>query len=386
MKIVQYCQHVLGVGHFFRTLEICRALSDHDVILLTGGAAVDVPLPDHIREIRLPALMMDGDFKRIFTTEPGRSVEAVKAERAAMVRRVVNGLGAEEAPDLLLVELYPFGRKAFRFELDPVLADIRSGALPPCKVVCGLRDILVEKKDPDAYEKRVVRTLNAGFDAVLVHADPLLVRLEESFTRVDEILPPVAYTGFVTPKPEPGARERLRAELGLAPDQHFIVGSVGGGSVGEPLLRALLAAFRKMADDGRLQLFTGPFMDDAAFAALRAEADGERIRIARFTNDFLDYLAAADLSVSMAGYNTSMNLMAARVPALVRPFARNREQRLRAERLAAFGGMRILADDDLEPSRLADIMAGMLARRERPQPRLNLNGAAETARWLETHL
>jgi predicted glycosyltransferase len=41
MKIIQYCQHVLGIGHLFCSLEISRALSDHEVILITGGPPVD---------------------------------------------------------------------------------------------------------------------------------------------------------------------------------------------------------------------------------------------------------------------------------------------------------------------------------------------------------
>jgi predicted glycosyltransferase len=45
MKIIQYSQHVLGIGHFMRSLEISRALSDHEVILVTGGVPVDTHLP-----------------------------------------------------------------------------------------------------------------------------------------------------------------------------------------------------------------------------------------------------------------------------------------------------------------------------------------------------
>jgi predicted glycosyltransferase len=59
-----------------------------------------------------------------------------------------------------------------------------------------------------------------------------------------------------------------------------------------------------------------------------------KILVSRFTPDFLSYLEAADLSVSMAGYNTCMNILAAKTPAIVWPFSQNREQRLRAERLA----------------------------------------------------
>ena len=62
---------------------------------------------------------------------------------------------ADFEPDVFFVELYPFGRKAFEFELAPVLGAIRDGRLPPCRVACGVRDILVEKRDQAAYEARV---------------------------------------------------------------------------------------------------------------------------------------------------------------------------------------------------------------------------------------
>jgi predicted glycosyltransferase len=85
----------------------------------------------------------------------------------------------------------------------------------------------------------------------------------------------------------------------------------------------------------------------------------------------------------MAGYNTTMNLLAARVPALVWPFAQNREQRLRSERLEAMGALQLLEDADLEPSRLAALMGRMLERAERPAAGLDLDGARATARWID---
>ena len=386
MKILQYCQHVLGVGHFFRTLEILRALSDHEVILVTGGDRVAADLPPHVREVHLPALMMDADFKALHSGDEAASVEAIQAER----KRRLFEIFEETAPDLFLVELYPFGRKKFRFELDPVLAGIREGTLPPCRTACGLRDILVEKDDAASYENRVVKTLNRWFDALLIHADPKLIRLEETFSRVADLDVEIVYTGFVTPKPAPDARGRVRVRrsLGIGEDEKLIVASAGGGKVGAPLLEATLAAFPLMdgAENARLQVFTGPYMGDDAVDRLRSRAGG-RVSVSRFTADFLSHLAAADLSVSMAGYNTSMNLLAARVPALVRPFAQNREQRLRAERLIGLGAaMRVLEKEDLSPDRLARLMADELGRRERPEVPVDLDGAARTAQWVEEQL
>jgi len=99
--------------------------------------------------------------------------------------------------------------------------------------------------------------------------------------------------------------------------------------------------------------------------------------------DFLSYLAAADLSVSMGGYNTTMNILASGTPALVWPFGQNREQRLRAGRLADLGAIRVLEDEDLHPDRLAVIMNQWISRSMRPTIHINLNGAANTAKWIE---
>jgi predicted glycosyltransferase len=378
VKIVFYCQHVLGIGHFFRSLEICRALDRHEVILVTGGTDVNVSLPRQVSEVRLPALGMDRDFKGL-RASGGEDLETIRQIRRERILSVFD----TERPELFLIELYPFGRKAFRFEIDPVLEAMAAGRLPPCGVVCSVRDILVEKEEQRRHETRAVDMLNRYFDAVLVHADPKLIRLEETFGRLSEISVPLIYTGFITPMPAADSRKRIRSALGLADRDRLIVASAGGGSVGAPLLEAAVVAFGRLGllNASRLLVFTGPFLPEEDFDRLRHMA-GEGVAVERFTPDFLDVLAAADLSVSMAGYNTTMNLLAAQVPALVWPFGQNREQRLRSERLESLGALRILRDEELAPAALAACMEGMLMRPGRPSVELDLNGAQTTARWI----
>jgi len=110
-----------------------------------------------------------------------------------------------------------------------------------------------------------------------------------------------------------------------------------------------------------------------------------RARVDRFTTDFGAYLAAADLSISMGGYNTTMNILAERVPALLWPFSRNREQGLRARRLADRGLLTVLQDTDLEPDRLAALMEHKLAHPNRPDVKINLDGVANTVRAIEAY-
>lgn len=378
MRVLFYCQHVLGVGHVFRSLEIVRALAGHEVVMVTGGAEIDIDPPANMRLEQLPGLMMSPDFKTFIPAEPGADLDEVRARRLDRFRAVM----AQCRPDILLVELFPFGRRAFRFELLPILKGVRAGEWGRCKTACSLRDILVEKPDPAKYARRVLDMLNPHFDLVLVHADPTLVTLDETFPAVAEIAPPVRYTGYVAAKPASGAGHALRRELGLD-DTPLIVASAGGGQVGNELIRAAIRASSRISIPHALHAFTGPYAPDADHARCQAlAAEHPHLTVRRFTSRFPAYLDAADLSLSLGGYNTTMNLLAANTYGFILPFTQNREQAMRTSRLEQRHAVGLLTPADLDPARLATRIAQALTRTATATP-LNLDGAAATARLLE---
>jgi len=381
MKIIFYCQYVWGMGHLVRSLEFARALAGHDVTLVAGGQEMEMDLPAHVNLVRLPTLYMDELFTTLIAGEPGRGVAAIQQDR----RKILQGLFEGRRPDVFIVELYPFGRSMFGFELDPLLEDIRRHRYGPVRTVCSLRDILVEKKDPAAYEKRVLKKLNTGFDLLLVHSDEHLLRLDDTFSRVADIEIPVFYTGFITRPADPAAGGRLRRELGLAAGDKLIVASAGGGRSGYRLMGAVIEACRLLGDRQpiRLEAFAGPFMEADEYESLaRRSAPGLRIR--RYTRRLVDYLWAADLSVSLAGYNTCMDLLATGVVSLVCPYSRQQEQPLRVEKIKDFVPLGVLTDEDLDAAGLSRRLERMLSRSRRPGPApLNLDGARQAARFLE---
>jgi predicted glycosyltransferase len=380
MNIIFYCQYVWGMGHLVRSLEFARALSGHNVTLIAGGQKVEVDLPDHVQLVRLPVLTMDEKFTRLIPGDSGQSIEQIQQER----KNRLYSLLEKKQPDLFIVELYPFGRSIFGYELEPLLADMRAGQFGHVKAVCSLRDILVEKKDPPAYEERVLGKLNRYFDALLVHSDAGLLRLDETFTRVGDINIPLVYTGFITQHATPGAGSRMRRELKISPDQKLIVASAGGGRSGYRLLTSVIDACELLRErlPFRLEVFSGPFMDSEEYKKLSARsAPGFRIR--RYTKRFLDYLSAADLSISLAGYNTCMNLLVTKVPALVFPYWRQQEQPMRADKIKKYLPMKVLNETEMQPASLSRHIAQMFQQnRIVDGVPIDLDGAANAARFL----
>ena len=379
MNILFYCQHVLGVGHFFRSIEICKALRKYSVTLVLGGPAENLPIPEGIDIVQLPCLMMDKDFSELSPCEEETSLDQIKETRKDQLISLVKSL----KPDIFLIELYPFGRKAFRFELEPAIEAARDLS---CSVFCSLRDILVEKKKQSKYEDRVVNILNHSFDGLLVHSDPTILPLAKTFGSIDKISIPIVYTGFVAKKELTESSISVRTRHNLAADDHLIVASAGSGAVGHNLLKAVAESVQHTKTPNlQLVIFTGPHMDEAEFEGINQYSfKYKNISVHRFTPHFMAYLSEADLSISMAGYNTCMNIMTTMTPALMWPFSQNREQRLRAELLG--GPITVLNDTDLSPGKLAETIDQKLAPSE-PQPvaEVNLDGAKNTAQWIESY-
>jgi predicted glycosyltransferase len=379
MKVAYYCQHVLGVGHFYRSLEICRTCAiDHQVTMIIGGPDVSCNEPG-LSFLQLPGLRMDSEFNSLVPCEPGTDLEEIKRRREEQLLQFIG----RYQPDCLIIELYPFGRKAFRFELEPLLKSVRERNTP-CRIYCSLRDILVEKTEGlEKFEQRAVDSLNTFFDGLLVHGDREIVTLDQTFGKLDQVKVPVHYTGYVTPKPNAHSRERIRSILSLNPDQKLVVASIGSGSVGAELLQAVVEASAFFSDRENifLQLFTGPYLANDLFDTL-LESQSRLIKVQRFTDDFVDWLGAADLSVSMAGYNTCMNTLAAGVPGLLYPFGQNREQRMRVEKLTTSSSINLLQKKDLAPPQLARLIESTIEKQRAPSP-VDLNGAYRTKQIIE---
>jgi len=81
-----------------------------------------------------------------------------------------------------------------------------------------------------------------------------------------------------------------------------------------------------------------------------------------------------------------MNSVTTRMPALLWPFSQNREQRLRAERLADRGLLTMLKDEDLLPDCLAALMDQKMTQSTRPTVTIDLDGAANTVTCIDNWL
>ena len=365
-RVLFHVQHLLGIGHLQRSLRIAEALTARGiaVTLVQGGPPVPeiVPASD-IDVVQLPAIrardasfaLVDGDGNPV-----GDGLRAARRDR-------LFAAFAEARPDAIVIEGYPFARRAFRFELDPLIA---AGRAAGSRIICSVRDLPTVRDDPERHRDIVARVL-ADFDAVLVHGDPSFIPFDAPFPPAAWIADRLVYTGYVATPARPVAEP--------VPEGEVLV-SVGGGAAGQALLAAALEARRQgCLGRRRWRILAGATPTDAKFAALQAAAPPDTV-IERFRNDFPALLHHCHVSVSQAGYNTVLDIIAARARAVLVPFSAEREteQSIRAEHLARLGAAELVRESELTPARLAAAIERAAGREPVPLA-IDTDGAARSA-------
>lgn len=392
-RLIFYCQPVLGLGHLVRSLALLRGLPEFEIWFVNGGRPLSAELrrmvPENVQVVDLPALEADHNFQELLPVAPsaGPTVVAPAGPQQPSIemiwerrREILLELLERVAPEILLIELYPFGRLKFDAELRPLLEAAQACPRTP-RIVCSLRDILVAKRDQTGFEQFAVATANRFFDLILIHSDPRFQRLDATFQPLDQLTCRVEYTGYVTRPLGPVDQARRGGEPG-------IIASIGGGRVGVELLWSTIRASRLLQPTlpHRLKIFTGLYLPETDLRELSAECGRDRqIEVQRFTPDLALEMSRASLSISLAGYNTCMDIIVAGVPAIVLPFTGNNnlEQTQRAQKLSGLGLVQIITPDDLDATRLAELMERALSRPQtRSSPDLDLGGVEKTARIL----
>jgi predicted glycosyltransferase len=202
----------------------------------------------------------------------------------------------------------------------------------------------------------------------------------------------VEYTGYDVQHKKEAATQAAGPGNTLRPT---IVVSNGSGACpsGHLLMESVLRAAPLL--EGTLPhefyFFAGPLMSEEVYQRLGVLASLGRnvrnVRFSRYTPDLPGELRRAKLSVSMAGYNTVIDILSTQVPALVYPVTANgdQEQSLRARKLEKMGALNVLDELRLEPTRLALEIRQALHRRP-PQVTLNLAGAKNSSFLIQKHL
>ncbi len=357
-RVLFYVQHLLGIGHQRRGATLTRAMQDAglEVTYVSGGHGIPNLDLGGAGLVQLPPVRaVDLYFKKLVDEFDQPIDDAWRGRR----RDALLAVWDRVRPHVILLELYPFGRRQMRFELLPLLDAALAAPHRPV-IACSVRDILVAPPKPERLVEMLER-VEHYFDHVLVHGDPDLIPFDATFPHAAEIAGKLHYTGYVVD------RTGRRGGPG-SPGWDEVLVSAGGGAVGDELLRTAIAAKAASTLAGKIwRVLVGVKVGEDEFqalTALAAHADhAGGIVVERARGDFPTLLMNCALSISQGGYNTLMEGMHAGCRAIIVPYSGGleTEQTLRARLLAERGIVTTIGEGELSPDAIVAAIDKALA-------------------------
>lgn len=352
-----------GLGHVRRNTVIARALLDADaaasVTIVTGVEARPAWLHHpRMAVVAVPPLLKDpsGSYRN-----SGMSFEAAIAAREQLFSAAIDAV----APDVVVVDRHPFGVGG---ELRRGLERARTGG---AVTVLGLRDVIDE---PAVVAEEMA---GHGWDGFTDTFDDVLVYGERSLCdhQAEYGLPVTPrYCGWVAEEPPP-----------VVLDPNVLIVAAGGGGDGQRLFHLGIDVVRQRPES-RAVLVAGPYASYLRTRVLDENPDVRaRLQLCDEVPSCVGLFARAGATVQMAGYNSTVEALAAGVrPILMPRRAPRREQLIRATRLAALG-LADVVDHSVDPAEV-----GRLLDQDRSLPRavveeagIHLDGAQRAARRLQ---
>lgn len=360
-----YSHDTYGLGNIRRTLSICKSLMeadpDYSILIISGSPMVHgFQIPRGADYVKLPCLTRterDGYQSKFL----GEDTKRMMRLRSEMILCATTNF----RPDLIVVDKKPFGVQR---ELERAL-HFTQQCLPQTKLVLLLRDIL---DSPQATQKIWEKegyfdAIRQFYEAVLVVGWPKVFDpcVEYGFPR--GVKDKVQFCGYIEREPGRKSRVHMRNELGLSPDDRLALVTVGGGEDGGLILEKYLASVNRLNSVPKIKslIMTGPEMPEQQKRTFRNAATRHScVRIMEFTDDLMSHMDAADVVVSMGGYNTVCEILTLKKPAVIIPRVRPvEEQWIRAQRMAQLGLFTTIHPDMLTPQLLSEAVLKKLNAR-----------------------
>jgi predicted glycosyltransferase len=373
-RVLVYSHDTYGLGHLRRCLLIADRIAaleeEPDVLVVTGSPrAQSFRLVAGVDTVKLPAATKsaEGGYH-------SRNLRLDFDELVALRSHLLQAAGRAFLPDLLLVDHAPTGMAG---ELLPLLHEAH-GWLHRPRLVLGLRDIVDEAQRVErAWDRDDVWDALAIYDRILVYGDNQ-VRTTADELELDERLPGrIRHVGYLgRPRPSPTRTERRGPPT--------IVVTAGGGGDGFALLDAYATFLESLRGPApfRSIIVTGPLLSPRwrATIAGRLVTTRHDVAVVEFTERMEHVIADAAGVISMAGYNTVVEILSAGVPALLAPRRSPRlEQALRAERLAPHADLEVCPTGTPDPELLGRFIRRALEAPPRKRTDLRLDGLDTTA-------
>ena len=363
-KILVYSHDTFGLGNIRRMLAISqhlvKSIPDAYILIASGSPMLHAfRMSPRLDYLKLPCLSrtVGGDY----------TVKSLGLDIEQTIRLRSNLLGStfvDYEPDLVLVDKKPFG---VGNELGNAINTLKHRINRP-KLVLLLRDILdsPEATIPVWQKNGYYEAVEDLYDQVLVVGSEDIYDLRSEYHFPNTSTEKINFCGYIGRDRGRQSSALVRDELGLNGKEKLVLLTVGGGEDGAAILSSYLQAISNDSTNMSFKtlLVCGSELPAQQRNHIVSKAQHlPQVVVKDFTDDLPSYMNAADLVVSMGGYNTVCEILSMKKRSIVIPRVKPvREQLIRAQRMQQLGLLKMLHPTTLTPETLIATVYDELAK------------------------
>jgi predicted glycosyltransferase len=355
-----YSHDTYGLGHIRRTMAIANHLKNRhtNILILTGSPIVGrFSFPQQVDFVRIPGMIKktNDDYQPL-------SIRIDREQALSIRTNIILATAKTFMPNLFIVDKEPLGLKR---EVLPTLEWLKEFS-PSTTSVLGLRDILDESAviQENWKSKNVYFYLDKLYDEIWIYGDKNIYDPVEMYKIPAQLHKKVKFTGYIPRKPlAPKIKKAVRKRYRVLDDDKFILVTTGGGGDGYEVLEQYISMhdYYPTSLPFKSIIVTGPFMPKNKRKQLNKRALLFGIKILPFHPRLEELIAAADLVISMGGYNTICEILTQQTPALIIPRQSPRkEQLIRAQRLKSKGLLDFIPWTEVTPQLMREKIISMI--------------------------
>lgn len=329
-RILFYYTHRETLGHTTRVINIIKGVirkygKKVEMFVLNGGTPQKyLEKPSNVEWFNVPFPYYG---KWTFNQYMDKRFIKIEQYKIKVRREYIFNKVKKIQPDIFITEFFPFGRKTSEEELIKTLEFIkRKGSKIfasigyPYIVPANIDTILATEIFYDTYFIHVPENTETKYFIKNIKHEKLSKIYRGLLNKISN---KIIYTGYVIPP------HFLKEEINngkketTSKKEKLILVSRGGGVAYSKIILFVIVASKYFEMNYKFLILAGPATPEPQmklFQKAAKQAGKNKIVLKQYEPNFLQYLLNCDLSISMAGYNTSAQLLFLNKKSIVVPF------------------------------------------------------------------
>lgn len=175
--------------------------------------------------------------------------------------------------------------------------------------------------------RRFIIEITKSCKKIMIPDIPGVIEVPEELKNKTEYIGPLLHYD----SDEIGTKEELRQKYNIGIDEKILVVTIGGSKFGKILIKNICDISKDINAD-KIIVFAGLEVDLSSF-----ENKDSKIILNEFTNNLVEWMKLSDLTITLAGHTTSMELLSIKQPNIMVPISNHVEQEKNSRRMQKTG-------------------------------------------------